>query len=100
MPSVAGYFQIFTRILNSFNLPMGPPEFQMKSSGKDPWNGDRSATLIVSLLVSQLTLFVRPKYIKLLLHLTACYAHAVHCRVGILYFLIVWICTAIDRDWE
>ncbi len=44
--------QIFTRMLNSFNLPMGPPEFQVKLSGKDGWNGEKSATLVVALLVN------------------------------------------------
>ena len=32
---------------------MGPPEFQVKSSSKDGWNGDKSATLVVALLVSE-----------------------------------------------
>lgn len=42
--------QVFTRILNSFQLPMGPSEFLVVPYKKDQWNGDKPATLIVSML--------------------------------------------------
>jgi proteasome activator subunit 4 len=46
------YSQIFTRILNSFELPMGSKEFQLPQTKKisDLTNGSKFATLIVYLL--------------------------------------------------
>ena len=44
--------QIFTRILRSFHLPVGPKELQTGSHQEEYLDASKAAVLIVSLLVS------------------------------------------------
>ena len=44
--------QIFTRILRSFHLPVGPKELQTGSPKEEYLDASKAAVLIVSLLVS------------------------------------------------
>ena len=52
MISLIVSLQIFTRILRSFHLPVGPKELQTGSHQEEYLDASKAAVLIVSLLVS------------------------------------------------